>query len=389
MTGPLSGGDPAGESSGGGRLGALPPLREPRRVAALAKDLRALDPGRRLSFMHVCGTHENAVARFGLRSVLPSWLRLIAGPGCPVCVCPPGEIARAARLAGEPGVILATFGDMLRVPAPLSLDEARQRGGDVRVVLSVADAVEMARTEPGREVVFFAVGFETTACTVAAALLADPPANFSILPAHRRIPPALVALVGPDGAAIDGFLLPGHVLTVAGTEEYERVVARSGRPAAVAGFEPVDILAGLRAMARRAIESRPALDNTYPRAVRPEGNPLARRALARAFREADASWRGLGVIPGSGYALREELAERDAAARFGLAPADGEGGGAADGTPGASEPDGCLCGRIMLGRAEPEDCRSFGTTCTPETPVGPCMVSTEGTCRSRYVFGPG
>ena len=294
-------------------------FRDPVRLAKFADRLLRHGSTRALVFMHVCGTHEHAIARAGLRSLLPDSLRIIAGPGCPVCVCPPEEIDLAARLALEAGVVVATFGDMLRVPGRISLAEARSRGGDIRVVASAAAAVEIARHEPGREVVLFAVGFETTACTTAAALLAHPPDNFSILSAHRLIPPALEALAGMEGLALDGFLLPGHVLAVTGPEPYDRFVRLTGRPCAVAGFEPVDILLGLESLVRMANAGEAGLVNAYPRAVRPGGNSRAVEAMARAFTVGDARWRGLGTIPGTGLDVHPERQRHDARHRFALA----------------------------------------------------------------------
>jgi hydrogenase expression/formation protein HypD len=352
-------------------------FRDPRRLSALAERLQRRRSTKPLVFMHVCGTHENAIARAGLRSLLPATLRVLAGPGCPVCVCPPEEIDFAARLALEARAVVATFGDMVRVPGRMSLEEARARGGDVRVVASAAAAVDVARAEPTREVVLFAVGFETTACTTAAALLADPPRNFSVLSSHRWIPPALEALAGMEGLDLDGFLLPGHVLTVTGPEPYDRFARLVGRPCAVAGFEPVDILLGLDSLVEMADAGRDGLVNAYPRAVRPGGNARALEAMDRAFIPVDARWRGLGTIAGSGMAVHPSLGRHDARRRFTLA------------TGSAAEPDdapGCLCSRIMIGLADPEDCPLFGTTCTPEAPHGPCMVSAEGTCRSRHLY---
>ncbi len=353
--------------------------RDPERVSRLAERLQRRRAGRPLVFMHVCGTHENAIARAGLRSLLPASLRVIAGPGCPVCVCPPEEIDYGAQLALAAGVVMATFGDMVRVPGKLSLADARARGADVRVVASAAAAVDIARAEPGREVVLFGVGFETTACTTAAALLADPPANFSVLSAHRLIPPALDALLEIEGLNLDGFLLPGHVLTVTGPEPYLRFAERAGRPCVVAGFEPVDVLLGLEKLAEMADSGQAGFANAYPRAVRPGGNARAREAMAQAFTPADARWRGLGTIADSGLAIHPNLARHDARRRFSVP----EGA--------AGEPDdapGCICSRVMIGLAEPEDCPLFGTVCTDETPHGPCMVSAEGTCRSHALYPP-
>jgi hydrogenase expression/formation protein HypD len=352
-------------------------FRDPVRLAQLVDRLRRRASDRALIFMHVCGTHEHAIARAGLRSLLPTSLRVIAGPGCPVCVCPPQEIDLAARLALDAGAVVATFGDMLRVPGRISLAEARARGGDIRVVASAAAAVQIARDDPGRDVVLFAVGFETTACTTAAALLADPPNNFTVLCAHRLIPPALEALARMEGLALDGFLLPGHVLAVTGPEPYDRFARLAGRPCAVAGFEPVDILLGLESLVHMADAGEDGLVNAYPRAVRPAGNPRAVAAMARAFTVEDARWRGLGTIEGSGLAIHPDRRRHDARHRFALAE---------DAVAAPDDAPSCLCSRVMIGLAEPEDCSLFGTACTPETPHGPCMVSAEGTCRSHHLY---
>ena len=309
--------------------------RDPKLLSPLLRDISRHAGGRRLVFMHVCGTHENALGRFGLRTVLPESVRLLAGPGCPVCVCPESVVSRAARLSLVPGITVATFGDMVRVPGHPSLAEARARGGAVQVVMGVSEAWEYARAHPGEEVVFLAVGFETTACTVAAALLAGPPPNACVLAAHRLIPPALAALLRMPELQLDGFLLPGHVLAVAGREEYERFAEAAGRPCAIAGFEPADILLGLRALVTSAERSEAGVVNAYARAVRPEGNPRAREAIDRAFRVIDAEWRGLGTIPASGLAVRDEWREHDASIRFEAEIAAGEeAGGAAGARPG-------------------------------------------------------
>jgi hydrogenase expression/formation protein HypD len=319
-------------------------FRDPANLSSLVERLDRIKPRKDLCFMHVCGTHENAIARYGLRSLLPDWLRIIAGPGCPVCVCPPAEIDLAARLALDHGAIVATYGDMLHVPGRVSLAEARARGGDLRVVYSAADAVAIAAETPARQVVLLAVGFETTACTTAAALLADPPDNFSLLVSHRLIPPALEALLGIEGLSTDGFLLPGHVLTVTGFLAYEPIASRSGLPMVVAGFEPVDILLGLLMLTELAVEGRAAVDNAYPRAVRREGNRRALEVIDRAFSPAEARWRGLGLIPGSGLLLQPALRRFDACERFSIQP---------DPELPESLP-GCECAKVMVGLLEPE-----------------------------------
>lgn len=354
----------------------LEPFRDPGRLRSLTHRLHGLDADRPLTFMHVCGTHENAIGRFGIRSLLPAWLRVIAGPGCPVCVCPPAEIDAAVRLATDHGVILTTFGDMVRVPGRISLAEARARGADVRVVRGVHEVATLAADHPERQVVMLAVGFETTACTTAAAVLAGPPDNFGLIGAHRLIPPALHALLGLQELRLDGFLLPGHATTVTGTADYEAFATASGLPAAVAGFEPVDILLAVERLATLAVHGQVAVANAYARAVRPEGNPCARQAIDEVFEPAAAAWRGLGVIPASGLALRAPYRKFDALTRFGV-------------TLDPDLPDslpGCACGRVMVGLTEPEACPLFDAACTPTSPRGPCMVSQEGTCRSRFVY---
>lgn len=360
--------------------------RDPALLGPLLDQLARRSAGRSRTFMHVCGTHESALSRFGLRAALPEGLRLLAGPGCPVCVCPESVVSSAARLSRVRGVTVATFGDMVRVPGRPSLEESRAAGGSVRVVMGAGDAWEYARAHPREEVVFLAVGFETTACTVAAALLADPPANLSVLAAHRLIPPALAALPALPGRRLDGFLLPGHVLAVSGLEEYERFSRVTGLPCAVAGFEPADILLGLSALVSLAERGEGRVVNAYPRAVTVPGNPRAREAMSRAFRVVDAEWRGMGVIAASGLVLAAELREHDAATRFAEELAETITLEQEPEACGAGA-EGCRCGEVMVGALEPEECARFGRDCTPEHPAGPCMVSLEGTCRSRLLYG--
>ncbi len=360
----------------GSRLSA--DLRRQRRdrelVQGLARRLRELRPNRPLRFMHVCGTHEHEIAHHGLRRLMPDWLEVIAGPGCPVCVCPVSELDLGARLGLEHGAVVTSFGDLIRVPARVSLAQARERGADVRVVTSAAEAAQLARRMPQREVVFLAVGFETTACTTAAAALADPPPNLSFVVSHRLVPPALQALLSAAELELDGFLLPGHVTAVEGVTPYRELGGALGLKMAVAGFEPSDILDGLLALVQRVLQDRPGVDNCYPRAVRAEGNPAARAAIRRVFEPVDAPWRGLGVIPGSGLGLRAPLRAMDARVRFGIEP---------DTSLDVPDP-GCRCDEILLGLCTPADCPLFGGGCTPEHPHGACMVSAEGTCAAWH-----
>ncbi len=328
------------------------------------------------TLMEVCGTHTVAVARHGLREALPEGVRLISGPGCPVCVTPQDQIDLFIALGGLEGVTLATFGDMVRVPGTVkSLEQARAEGAEVLVVYSPMDAVEAAARSPERQVVFFGIGFETTAPAVALAILEAERrglGNFSVLCAHKLIPPAMMALLDSE-VKVDGFICPGHVSVIIGSDAYGPVAAR-GKPCVVTGFEPADVLGAVRMLVRQLTEGRSEVEVEYSRAVRPEGNRKAQELLERAFRVADARWRGLGTIPGSGYELAEELAEFDASRRFEVEP------------PESVEPAGCRCGEVLRGMIEPPGCPLFGKACTPKKPVGSCMVSSEGACQAWYRY---
>jgi hydrogenase expression/formation protein HypD len=351
-------------------------FRDPERAKQLAQAIRRWAPPRPTKIVHVCGTHEITITRHGLRSLLPPQLSVLEGPGCPVCVTSTAELDLAVQLALE-GVVVCTFGDMLRVPGSrLSLAEARAQGADVRTVLSPAAAVEVARENPGKEVVFFAVGFETTAPGTAAVLLSSPPDNFSVLAAHKLIPPALEALLGLPGVEVAGFLAPGHVSTIIGVEAYAPLVERFSVPVVVGGFEPLDVLYALALIVRQLSQGRPEAENAYPRAVLPQGNRKAQQLLERVFYPADAHWRGIGLIPNSGLAIREEFSAWDASVKFDL-----------EGAPGEEIPSGCRCADILVARAVPTDCSLFGKACTPTSPVGPCMVGSEGACHVWYRYG--
>ena len=346
----------------------------PDDLTRLAAELRAeARPG--LTFMEVCGTHTMAIARYGLRQLLPEGMRLVSGPGCPVCVTAVADLDKVVALARLPEVTLATFGDLIRVPASTTtLAGERAAGADVRVVYSPRDAVQLAADEPEREVVFAGIGFETTAPTVAASLLEARERgirNFSVLSLHKTMPLPLKALLELGETPISGFLLPGHVSVITGTACYEFLVRDYGVAGVVAGFEPHDVLLALLRLVRM---EAPAIAIEYGRAVRPEGNPVAQGILERVFEPCDADWRGLGVIPGSGLGLREEFAEMDASVRFAIAPGP------------ALEPAGCRCGEVLRGVLDPAACALFGRRCTPQDPVGACMVSSEGACAARYRF---
>jgi len=343
-------------------------------LRGLAADLAA-EAGPGGTFMEVCGTHTMAIARYGLRELLPPGVRLVSGPGCPVCVTAMRDLDTVVALCGLPGMTIATFGDLVRVPASrASLAEARAAGADVRVVYSPLDAVELAVADPTREVVFVGIGFETTAPTTAAAVVEARQRgvrNFSILALHKTMPLALKALLELGETPIRGFLLPGHVSVITGSECFAFLAADHGVGGVVAGFQPSDILEALLMLVRQGV---PAVDNQYTRAVQPQGNPAAQALMDRVFEPCDADWRGLGLIPGSGLRLRTEFADHDAAVRF---PVDA-------GEP--LEPAGCRCGDVLRGVTDPAECPLFGRRCRPETPVGACMVSSEGACAARYRY---
>ncbi len=328
-----------------------------------------------VSLMEVCGTHTHAIAAAGLRRLMPSPVRLISGPGCPVCVTPITWIDRACALAACEGTTICSFGDLLRVPSSTtSLERARAHGADLRVCYSPADALDVARREPHRRVVFLAVGFETTAPTIAAALREarrEHLDNFWILPGNKTIPPALDTLFQDPAVRVDGLICPGHVSVIIGSNAYLPLLERHHIPCAVAGFQANEILAAVVDLLQQILEKRPRVSNLYPRVVRPEGNPRARALLEECFRPSDAEWRGLGMIPSSGLALREEFAEHDAS-RIPLE------------LPEPREPAACRCGDVLRGRLEPPSCPLYGRSCTPDHPLGACMVSSEGACAAWY-----
>jgi len=351
------------------------------RDATLAKALLAKirqTATRPIRLMEICGTHTMAIFRHGIRSLLPEMIELVSGPGCPVCVTAMGEVDRAIKLAGYPEVILTTFGDMLRVPgSSSSLDREKGKGADVRMVYSTFDAVQVAEQRPDRQVVFLGIGFETTAPTVAAAIAGAEQkglSNFSVLSAHKLLPPAMHALLSAGDIPIDGFICPGHVTTIIGTAAYARVVAEYAIPCVVVGFEPIDILQGILMLAEQVVSGRSAVEIQYTRGVSEEGNQAALKLLDRIFEPRDVPWRGLGLIPKSGLAIRRPYESYDAATRFDVS------------VPPAQEPPGCLCAQVLRGAVRPPDCRLFRKVCSPRTPVGPCMVSSEGTCAAYFKY---
>jgi hydrogenase expression/formation protein HypD len=329
-------------------------------------------------FMEICGTHTVAIFKHGIREVLPDHIDLVSGPGCPVCVTATRDIDKAIKLARIPNVIVTTFGDMVRVPgSESSLQREKGLGADVRMVYSTMDALEIARQNPEKKVVFLGVGFETTAPTIAAAVAAAEAQgikNFSVLSSHKLLPPAMDALLSGGDLDVSGFMCPGHVSTVIGTAAYEAVAAQYHTPCVVMGFEPLDILQGIYMLVSQIEAGEARVEIQYRRAVAPQGNLNALKTMNRVFEPCDAPWRGLGIIPKSGLALRQAYGSLDAEALFDLE------------VPDSPEPPGCKCGDILRGVKTPIDCKLFRSVCTPENPVGPCMVSSEGTCAAYYKY---
>jgi len=359
----------------------LDEFRDPELVRGLLDEIGKLEI--RATLMEVCGTHTMAIAKAGLRKLLPQSLRLISGPGCPVCVTPQSDIDAFIALGKEPGFILTTFGDMLRVPGRLgSLETARAKGVDVRIVYSPMDALEIARRTPDHKVIFFAVGFETTAPTTALTVKTAAESdieNFSVYTTHKLIPPALEAIASDPRIEVNGFICPGHVSVIIGSDAYKPIAEGRGISCVVAGFEPADILQAILTLTRQIASGESRVESCYSRAVTPEGNHEAQKAISDVFQQCDAEWRGLGIIPDSGLALRDEYSLFDAA----RLPVVLEIKSHYEETPIGY----CRCGDVLCGLILPDECSLFGSTCTPEFPVGPCMVSSEGACAAAYKYG--
>lgn len=344
-------------------------------------------PGReQVKIMNVCGGHERSITMAGLRNALPDHIELVPGPGCPVCICPEEDIFEAIQLALHEDIILVAFGDMLRVPVNVkkaearTLEQAKAQGADIRPIASPMEAVSIASAHPGKDVVFFAAGFETTTAPVAAMLVEGVPDNLSVLLSGRLTWPAVAMLLESGSPGFDALVAPGHVSTIMGPEEWEFVVDDHNIPAAVAGFGAESLLAAMYSTLRQLNEGRYFLDNCYPELVRPGGNPSAKAHLRTAMDVVDANWRGVGVIPASGYQMADSLAEHNARIRF---PSYAD-----DARKRAGEmPPGCDCAQVVLGKIYPNECRLFGSACTPRSPVGPCMVSDEGACRIWWSGG--
>lgn len=348
--------------------------------------IRALPLPGRVRIMNVCGGHERSITKAGLRAALPESIEVIPGPGCPVCICPEEDVYEAIQIALHEDIILVAFGDMLRVPvnAPKrearSLEQAKAIGADVRPIASPLEAVRIARENPDTAVVFFAAGFETTTAPVAAMLVEGAPDNLFVLLSGRLTWPAVALLLDSGQPGFDALVAPGHVATIMGPEEWEFVVGKHAIPAAVAGFTPVSLLAAMYSTLRQLLAGRCFLDNCYPELVRPGGNRSAQRHLKQSMDVTGAAWRGVGVIPDSGFALNTAYQAHDARLQF---PSHADAARKRAG----EMPPGCDCARVVLGKIYPNECQLFGVACHPRHPIGPCMVSDEGACRIWWANG--
>lgn len=334
--------------------------------------------GKPIKIMEVCGTHTMAIFRYGIRELLPDRIKLISGPGCPVCVTPAYFLNAAITLAKMKDVIITTFGDMMRVPGnDSSLLREKALGADVRIVYSPLDSLKVAKDNPDKRVVFLSIGFETTTPIAALTIINAKELglkNFSVLSANKTIPEALKVLSMDKEIGVNGYLYPGHVSAIIGTSLYDEVAKDYGIPGVVAGFEPLDVMHGIISLAANINEEKPIVENEYSRIVKREGNPLAIEKMNFVFEPEDAAWRGIGIIPGSGMRIRDSFSELDAWKLFELSEDFG------------SEPKGCLCGEVLKGKKTPKECPLYGKVCTPESPVGACMVSSEGTCAAYYKY---
>ena len=332
---------------------------------------------RPVQLMEVCGTHTVSIFRYGIRGLLPEHIKLLSGPGCPVCVTPNADIDLAVALSRQKDTLIVTFGDMMRVPGSTSsLQKEKAEGGDIRIIYSSLDALKIAKENSGKRVVFLAIGFETTSPTIAVAILRakeEKLRNLFFLDSQKRVPPALVALLQSKQVKIDGFILPGHVSTILGTKPYRFISRDYGRPAVVTGFEPLDILQGIWMLLKQIEDNRAAVEIQYRRVVHEEGNPTAMSKIYEVFEDGEGHWRGLGLIPNSGYRFKDSYKEMDVR-NFDV-----------DVEPPKEHPE-CLCGEVLQGIKSPLECRLFKKVCQPENPIGPCMVSIEGTCHTYFKY---
>jgi len=341
---------------------------------SIKKISKALD--KKIKLMHVCGTHEHTISKYGLRTLLPDEIEVLSGPGCPVCVCPAADIDKAIELGKRKDTIITTFGDMIRVPATnISLAQLKARGADVRIVYGPHDAIKIAKENPAKEVIFFAIGFETTVPTIGYELKSGPPSNFSVICAHKLIPAALELLISQSRLSIDGFISPGHVSTIIGLKPFKLFSDAYKIPNVIAGFEPNDVLLAILMLLKQLKDKKFQTLNEYSRVVKPEGNVIAQKIIEDIFETTSSPWRGIGRVYEGGLIIRDKYAKFDADKKFDIKinkPQD--------------IPPGCSCHLIMVGKLYPYQCKLFRKECTPLNPIGPCMVSQEGTCSIYYKY---
>ncbi len=342
-----------------------------KKIHEIAKEIP-----KKITIMHVCGTHEYTIAKNGIRSLLPNNINVISGPGCPVCVCPTTDLDLAIELSKNKNIIITTFGDMMRVPSStISLYEAKAQGRDIRVVYGPHDAVDLAMKNPNKEIVFFAIGFETTAPLIAYEISTKPPSNFSIITAYKTVPPAMDILLTLGNQNIDAFILPGHVCAIIGEYPFVPYIEKYKSPMVISGFEVNDMLISIYRILQQIFDNVAKLENTYFRIVKSEGNLKAKQYLAEVFEPSDAIWRGIGMIPKSGLKLKSKFKKYDAVQKFNITIPKN-----------AKMPKGCSCDQVLIGKIPPKDCPLFGNKCTPQYPIGPCMVSHEGACKIAFTF---
>jgi len=353
-------------------------LRSKEFTEKIIKSIRKLvkEIDRQLKFMHVCGTHEHTLSKYGLRTLLPKEIEILSGPGCPVCICPAADIDKAVELGRRDDTIITTFGDMIRVPATsISLAELRAKGSDVRIVYGPNDAIKIARENPEKEVIFFAIGFETTAPLIGYELQSTPPSNFSVICAHKLIPAALELLMSQSQLRIEGFISPGHVSTIIGMKPYEIFSQGYRIPNVISGFEPNDVLLSILMLLKQVRDKKYDTINEYSRVVKPEGNIIAQKVIDDVFQSVSSPWRGIGRVLDGGLVIKEKYQEFDADKKFDITIEKSQ-----------DIPPGCSCHLIMVGKLYPYDCELFRKECTPLNPIGPCMVSQEGTCSIYYKY---
>jgi len=340
-------------------------------INILVKDLN-----KPVKFMHVCGTHEHTISKFGLRTLLPKEIEIISGPGCPVCICPAADIDKAVELGKRDDTIIVTFGDMIRVPATnISLAELKAKGADVRIVYGPNEAAKIAKSNPNKEVIFFAIGFETTVPTIGYELVNDPSPNFSVICAHKLIPAALELLISQSQLNIDGFISPGHVATIIGLKPFKIFSDAYKVPNVIAGFEPNDVLLSILMLLKQKKENNFETLNEYSRVVKPKGNKIAQKIINDVFEPVSSPWRGIGRISDGGLEIKKKYEQFDADKKFDIIIENSQ-----------DIPPGCSCHLVMVGKIKPQECKLFRTRCTPLHPIGPCMVSQEGTCSIYYKY---